>query len=120
MTELQRYESDVRYLVSRVVSHWENYDMTEKSEDPELRVPRITFTDVKGIFVSPKVAEHIKGFGYEKFIRRYEVLYKGGQYIFKINAESHFGCVREYNMSVTLITEKDMKVLYSERLGCNK
>jgi len=119
MLAMKRYHDDVDFLISHVITHWDNYDFKEKTSDPERRVPRISLKGIRDIEISPKEVEHVEGFGYELFIRKYEVVYKDTQYIFKLTVDSHFGCVRQYTLSVLLYTCNEMKELYTERLGRN-
>ena len=116
MSELQRYESDAKYLASKIVTHWETYDFNETSTDPEERVPRITFDNVRGISVKPRVAEYINGFVYEKFLRKYDVDYKDGKYIIIITVEVSFAHVCEYKVTILLCTEAEPITLFSSRL----
>ena len=116
MSELERYQSDAKYLASKLVTHWEAYDFDEMSDDPEKRVPRITFEGVTVVSVTPKLAEHVRGFAYEKFIRRYEVEYQDGKFVFVLTVEVPYGHVREYKLAVYLVEEREIKQLFSERL----
>ena len=116
MFDKRRYEDDARYLSSHVVTHWDNYDFAEKSEDAEKRVPTISFDGVSNIEIKARPAEYVKGFGYEKFIRRYEVTYKDGHFLFNIIVNVHFDCVKEYMLNVSLITSDDSIHLISEVL----
>lgn len=116
MLNKKRYECDARDLSLHIVTSWDDYDFKEETDDLERRVPRIVFKDAVDIEVKSREPEHIKGFGYEKFIRRYEVTYRDANYLFVITVDSHFGCVWKYWVTVYLCTENEMSKLLMERL----
>lgn len=109
-------EQDARFLASHIVTNWDNYDFTERYDIIEKRVPTIEFKDIRDINVKDIEPEHVKGFRYEKFIRRYEVTYKDVHYLFVITVDSHFGCVRKFFITVYHVTKDEQKNLFTENL----
>ncbi|MBQ9314816.1 MAG: hypothetical protein IJ220_07525 [Clostridia bacterium] len=116
MLDTKKYECDVRYLTSHIVTKWEEYDFSEQIRDFEKRVPRIEFTEIADVEIKEKEVEHVQGFGYEKFIRRYEVIYKDGKYVFVVTVDSHFSCVRKFWLTAYWVTNEEMIKLFTERL----
>ena len=90
------YEAEARELSKFVSTCWDNYDFSEKTTELERRVPRIYFNDNIDVEVKGRRPEHIEGFGYEKFIRRYEITYRDKQYIFVVTVDSYWNCVRKF------------------------
>ena len=116
MLERERYESDARELSTHVTTLWDEYDFSEKSENWDKRIPKIDFTGVADVESKCREPEHVMGFGYEKYIRRYEVTYRDKHYVFVITVDSHWGCVRKFWLTVYGVTEEESCKLYTERL----
>lgn len=116
MFDRERYESDARELSAHVITKWDGYDFSEKSEDWDKRVPRIEFAGISDVDWKARKPEHVEGFGYEKFIRRYEVTYHDKHYVFVITVDSHFGCVRKFWLTAYGVTKEESSKLFMERL----
>ena len=116
MLDKARYESDARELSAHVVTQWDGYDFSEKSEDLEKRVPRIEFAGITDVDWKARKPEHVEGVGYEKYIRRYEITYRDKHYVFVITVDSHWGCVRKFSLTAYGVTEEESSKLFVERL----
>ena len=96
----KRYEQEARDLCKYVATDWKNYDFSEKEEEIERRVPKIYFSGISDIEVKEMEVERAEGFGYEKFIRRYEVTYKDNHYMFSVEVDSYWNCVKKFWLTV--------------------
>ena len=116
------YEDEARELSKHVSTCWDNYDFSEKTENWERRVPKIYFNDIVDVEVKVREPEHIIGFGYEKFIRRYEVTYRDKNYVFVVTVDSFWNCVKSFWLTVYgiinahNIREQEQVMLFKESL----
>lgn len=102
----KRIEQEARELSKHTATDWSDYDFSETEKDLERRVPKIYFSGISDIEVKAKNPEHVEGFSYEKFIRRYEVTYKDKHFLFVITVDSHWNCVKKFLLTVYSILDE--------------
>ena len=121
--QAKRLEEEARNLSKFIATDWNGYDFTEQTDDSEHRVPKVYFTCSSDIEVKELGTEQVKGLGYERFNRKYEIAYRDYYYLFVITVDAFWNCVKKfcitaYGMLEPYVDDKEPEriKLFTERL----
>lgn len=101
----KRLEEEGRNLSKFIATDWNDYDFSEKTEELERRVPKIYFNNASNIEVRERRPELVKGFGYEKYIRRYEITHRDLRFLLVVTVDSYWNCVKKFWLTMFGLVE---------------